>query len=66
MASFLIHLLGQHQPISLELPFDEVDALTVEACRTKFIVGNLNTADEDGVYRRVMIATSRIVCAIEL
>lgn len=65
MATFSVHLMGQHQPLRLDLACTDVDALVEQASRVKFLAGFLADPDEDGVCRRVMIATSRIQCAIE-
>lgn len=66
MASYLVHLMGQREPAHIDLPFDGVDQLAAEASRAKFLIGHMTNADEDGVCRRVMIATCRIECAVEL
>ncbi|MEM7690121.1 MAG: hypothetical protein AAF291_13955 [Pseudomonadota bacterium] len=65
MASFTIHLMGQHQPITIDLPCASIDELACRSGTERFLVGHMTEADEDGVCRRVMIATSRIQCAIE-
>lgn len=65
MATYLIHLMGQREPAPIDLPFDHVDDLAAEASRAKFLIGHMTNADEDGVCRRVMIATCRIECAVE-
>lgn len=65
MATFTIHLMGQATPITLDLPLTNVDELAEEAATTRFLVGHLSEADGEGVCRRVMVATSRIQCAIE-
>ena len=65
MASYLVHLMGQREPAYIDLPFEDMEELVAEASRTKFLVGYMTNADEDGVCRRVMIATNRIQCAIE-
>lgn len=65
MATFTIHLMGQATPVTLDLPLASVDELAELAGQTRFLVGHLNEADGEGVCRRVMVATSRIQCAIE-
>lgn len=65
MAAFSIYLMGQHQPIGVDLDCGGIDDLIEQASRTKFLAGHLNEPDEDGVFRRVMIATCRIQCVIE-
>jgi hypothetical protein len=65
MASYRICLVGQHQPLDVDLPFDGIDDLASEATRAKFIVGHMTEPDEQGVCRRVMIASGRIQCVIE-
>ena len=65
MATYLIHLMGQREPAHIDLPFDHVDDLAAEASRAKFLIGHMTNADQDGVCRRVMIATCRIECAVE-
>lgn len=66
MAAFMIHMMGQNQTITIELDCDNIDDLAEKVTRTKFIAGYMTAPDEDGVCRRVMIATSRIQCAVEL
>jgi hypothetical protein len=58
-------LIGQHQPLKVDVPYADLDDLMVDVTRNKFIVGNMSEADEQGVCRRVMIATGRIQCVIE-
>ena len=65
MAAFRICLIGQHQPLEVDLPHDNLDDILVEATRAKFIIGHMNKPDEDGVCRGVLIATGRIQCVIE-
>lgn len=65
MAIFHIHLMGQHQPIMIDLPCADIDDLAERSSRAKFLAGHMAEPDEEGVCRRVMIATSRIQCAIE-
>lgn len=66
MATFLIHLMGQGQPIKLDLPCASIDELAGEASHTRFLIGHITDADEEGVCRRVMIAAQRIQCVIEV
>lgn len=66
MASYLIHLMGQREPAHIDLPFDNMDDLADEVTRAKFLIGHMTNADEDGVCRRVMIATYRIECVVEV
>ncbi|MBV7266040.1 hypothetical protein [Erythrobacter ani] len=65
MANFTIHLMGQHQPITLDLPCNDIDDLADQSATARYLTGHMAQADGDGVCRRVMIATSRIQCAIE-
>lgn len=65
MATFTIHLMGQNQPITIDLPCRDIDELAAQAATIRFLAGHMKEADEDGVCRRVMIATNRIQCAIE-
>lgn len=65
MATFTIHLIGQATPITIDLPIGSVDQLAEEASMARFLVGHLAEPDGEGVCRRVMIATSRIQCAVE-
>lgn len=64
MATFTIHLMGQAMPITIDLPFADIDELADRAACERFLAGNMAEPDEDGVCRRVMIATNRIQCAI--
>ena len=66
MTSYHIYLIGQAQPLSVYLPFADIDELVEKASRAKFLAGTMAEADEDGVCRRVMIATNRIQCALEM
>lgn len=65
MASFRIHLIGAHEPITLDLPCANIDDLADRAAHAKFLAGHMASPDEDGVCRRVMIATCRIQCVVE-
>lgn len=65
MAAFRICLIGQHQPLGVDLPFANLDDLGVEVTRVKFLIGHMTNPDEDGVCRGVLIATNRIQCVIE-
>ena len=65
MASFLVHIVGKNHPVSIDVSLDDLDALAMEASRAKFLIGHMTNADEDGVYRRVMISTNRIECVVE-
>lgn len=65
MAIFTIHLMGQAAPITLDLAPSDIEDLAQQASTTRYLTGYMTTADEDGVCRRVLIATSRIQCAIE-
>ena len=65
MAMFQVHLMGQHHPITHDLPARNIDDLVEQTGGTRFLVGHLVDADEEGVCRRVMIATGRIQCAVE-
>lgn len=65
MSAYRICLLGQHQQIDVDLPFDNLGDLMHEATRAKFLAGHMTEPDEDGVCRGVMIATGRIQCVFE-
>ena len=65
MIAVHICLIGSHQPLCVDLPFDDLGELMDEASRVRFILGSMSEPDEAGVCRRVMIATGRIQCVIE-
>ena len=65
MATFAIHLIGQHQPITVDLTCSNIDELADQAGSARYLLGYMTSADEEGVCRRVMIATSRIQCVID-
>ena len=65
MASFNIHLMGQTMPLVVDLEFTCIDELAEAVAQSRFVIGNLTEPDEDGVCRRVMVATGRIQCAVE-
>lgn len=65
MKSFIIHLQGQREPLFVDLDCDSVDDLAELAAQSRFVIGHLVAADEEGCCRRVMIAAGRISCALE-
>jgi len=65
MAAFRICLMGSNQPLVAHLPYAEMDDLMEAVSRAKFVIGTMVEGDEDGICRRVMIATSRIQCAFD-
>lgn len=66
MASYRVCLVGQHQPLDVDLPLVDLTDLVTEASRVKFLIGHMTEPDEDGVCRRVMIATARIQSVVEI
>ena len=66
MSIFSIHLVGQPQPLTVELPFKDQDEFVRAASVAKFISGHLSETDGDGIYLPLIVATSRIVCALQL
>ncbi len=66
MASYQIHLMGQNQPLCVDLPYADLGDLMTEASRVKFLAGHLTVADNEGVCRGVMFATGRIQCVVEV
>jgi hypothetical protein len=65
MAAFRFCLIGQHQPLEVDLPFSNLGDVGVESTRAKFLIGHMTKPDEDGVCRGVLIATNRIQCVFE-
>ncbi len=65
VVTFIVHMMGQSKPITIDLPLNDMDALAAEAAHARYLVGHLSDADEEGVCRRVMIATCRIQVAVE-
>ena len=65
MAVFFIHLMGQGQPIKLDMLCADIDELADEASRARFLAGHMAEPDEEGICRRVLIAAQRIQCVIE-
>lgn len=66
MSIFSIHLVGQPQPLTVEFSFIDLDEFVRVASQAKFISGHLSETDGDGVYFPLIVATSRIVCALQL
>lgn len=66
MKLFQIHLQGQRDPLAVELDCLDVQQLADLAGHSRFVVGYLSTVDDNGCQPKVMIATSKISCAIEL
>lgn len=65
MAVYQVYLMGHSHPVAIDLPYRDLGELMAEASRTKFLAGHMPIADDHGVCRGVMIATSRIQCVIE-
>tara|TARA_B100001057_G_scaffold481356_1_gene555300 strand:+ start:1498 stop:1701 length:204 start_codon:yes stop_codon:yes gene_type:complete len=65
MTPFQIHLQGQKDPILVELDCLDVEQLSELASQARFVIGHLIATDEYGCQPRIMIAASRISCAIE-
>ncbi|MBP6362342.1 MAG: hypothetical protein KA233_00865 [Novosphingobium sp.] len=65
MATFRVCLIGQHQPLEIDLPFSNLGDVGVESTRAKFLIGHMTKPDEDGVCRGVLISTGRIQCVFE-
>ena len=66
MATFRIFLIGNNQPLVVDLPAASVSDLIDLASRTKFVEGVMAEGDEDGVCCGVMFQTCRIQLAIEV
>ncbi len=66
MRQFQIHIQGQRDPMHVELDCAGLDQLVELASHSRFVVGFLAGVDESGCQPKVMIAASRISCAIEL
>ncbi|WP_284124398.1 hypothetical protein [Parerythrobacter aestuarii] len=65
MPSFTIHLMGRAVPLTVDLDCADIEELAQAVGQSRFVLGNLTEPDEDGVYRRVMIAFNRIECVVE-
>lgn len=65
MAVFRVFLMGDRTPLDVQLYFERLEDVMADASRARFISGHLATADEQGVFREIMIPTGRIHCVIE-
>lgn len=65
MTSFRICLVGNSQPLIVDLPVQDIAELTEQASCVRFLAGHMAEANEDGVCPGVMIQTNRIQLAIE-
>lgn len=60
-----ICLIGQQQPLEVDLPHDSPDDMLVAALRVEFLIGHMTKSDVDVVYWGVMIATNLLQCVID-
>lgn len=65
MATFRFHLIGNPQPVDLDVPADSIGHLGDMITRNRFVEGRLTQSDGDGVLLGMLIATSRIQCVVE-
>lgn len=65
MAAFRICLMGQHQPLLVDLAADNIRELVEEAAHNRFLTGHMVEPNEDGLCLAVMIQTNRIQAAFE-
>lgn len=66
MGTFRFHLIGTAQPIELEVAASTMSDLAGLVSRQRFVEGRLTQPDGDGVLAGVLLATSRIQCAVEV
>ena len=65
MAAFRFHLVGNSQPVELEVAASTIsDLCHMMSCR-RFVEGRLVEPDGDGTMLGMLIATSRIQCVVE-
>ncbi len=66
MGVFRFHLIGNHQPVELDVPaVSAIGELGEVITRQRFVEGRLTQPDGDGVLLGMLIATSRIQCVVE-
>jgi hypothetical protein len=65
MARFRIFLVGNPQPVDVDLPVCSAAELNDIASRVRFLQGNVTEADSDGVLPAVLLPTCRIQFIIE-
>jgi hypothetical protein len=66
MAAFRICLIGSSQPLVVDLPASDINALAQDVGGTRFLIGHLTEPDEHGVCPGVLIQTNRIQCVFEV
>lgn len=66
MKLFQIHLQGHREPIKLELELEGIEELADYASKARFLVGYLLHDEEEASRIKVLIAATRISCAIEM
>lgn len=65
MANYFVHIMGQSQPLLVDLPFDCIESLTDFVTQARFLPGHLSSPDESGVCKKVMIAAGRVQLIVE-
>lgn len=66
MARFRIFLVGNPQPVDVDLSVCSAAELNDIASRVRFLEGHVAEADSDGVYAGVLIPTHRIQFIVEI
>ncbi|MGI4730211.1 MAG: hypothetical protein ACRYFW_00510 [Janthinobacterium lividum] len=64
MGTFRFHLIGGH-PVNVDVDARSIVELGEMITRERFIIGTRTEPDEDGVLPGILIASSRIQCAVE-
>ena len=65
MARFRIFLVGNPQPVDVDLPVCSAAELNDIASRTRFLEGHMSEPGSDGVFPAVLIPTCRIQFIVE-
>lgn len=66
MASFRILLIGSSEPLFLDLPASNVDALCELMRHERYVTGHMTTPDHEGVCPGVLLPACRIQLVTEI
>lgn len=65
MATFRVFLVGNNQPLEVDIPVAGISELGEQVSCSRFIRGTMTKPDEEGVMSGVLIAASRIQLVVE-
>lgn len=66
MGTFRFHMVGNAQPVELEVAASSISDLNAMLSCQRFLEGRMTQPDGDGVLLGMLIATSRIQCVVDV